>query len=121
VIRLAALLCIFAFPVLAQNQDHVGITYTETRPDELVIRESSEGHFAEIWFWNSDSQSSSGGNFTLTWEGEEFAVRIRIGGADVDFAEIITVEPPPHLMAMPDYQEVPDGEGYVIQIVQGLF
>lgn len=117
--RFAALLCILATPVFAQ--DHATQLYSSTDPDDLVIRESQDGHFAEIYYDNSAAQSSTGGDFVLEWEGEQFAVNIRVGSGEVDFAEVITVVPPDHLLAVPNYQEVPDGETFTIVIMRPMF
>lgn len=117
-IRLAALLCVFAFPVMAQ--DYWTLIGTND-PDDLEIRASSEGHFAEVVYDNAASLSSQSGRHVLIWRGEEIVVEIEVGGEEVNGAEIIRVTPPEHLLAVPDYAEVPDGEVFTIQIMQAMF
>jgi hypothetical protein len=51
--RLAILLSLFAFPVMAQEA-----VYMPQERDDLEIRASSEGHFAEIAYVNEVSQIS---------------------------------------------------------------
>lgn len=108
-IRLAALLIFLA--TSAQASD----------PDDLDIRASQEGHFAEIVYDNAAAMTSRSGTHVLTWEGEDFVVNIQLGGQAVGHAEIITVTPPDHLIAVPDYAEVPDGDVFTIQIMQPMF
>ncbi len=112
-IRLASLLSLFAFPVMAQEA-----VYMPQERDDLEIRESSEGHFAEIAYVNAASQISTGGRRVLIWEGEEIAVDIEITPGP----EIIRITPPEGFMAIPDYAEVPDdGVAFVIQIALAMF
>lgn len=112
--RLAALLCIFAFPAFGQG-------WTPADPDDLEIRASQDGHFAEIVYDNAAALTSQSGTHVLIWEGEEFTVSIEVGGQDVNGAEILRVTPPPHLIAVPEYAEVPDGEVFVVQILRPMF
>jgi hypothetical protein len=97
-------------------------TYTPRDPDDLVIRESSEGHFAEIAYDNSHAMSSQEGDFPLEWQGETIIVSIKLGGQDIGGAEIVRVTPPDTLIAVPDYAEVLDGaEPFIFQIMQAMF
>ncbi len=119
-IRLAATLCLFAFPVMAQ--DFWSVPRGSDDPDDLEIRASEQSHvFAEIVYDNSAALSSQAGRHVLMWQGEAFTVTIELGGQEVDGAEIIRIETPAHLMALPDYAEVPDGEVFIVEIVQALF
>jgi hypothetical protein len=111
--RLAILLCLFAFPVMAQEA-----VYMPQERDDLEIRASSEGHFAEISYVNEVSQISNSGRHVLMWEGEAIVVDIEVRSGP----EIIRITPPDDLMAVPDYAEVPDdGVAFVIQIMRPMF
>jgi hypothetical protein len=111
--RLALLLCIFAFPVMAQEA-----VYMPQERDDLEIRESSEGHFAEIAYVNDVSQISNSGRFVLMWEGEAIVVDIEVRSGP----ERIRITPPEGFIAIPDYAEVPDdGVPFIIQIMRPMF
>jgi hypothetical protein len=111
--RLAILLSLFACPVMAQEA-----VYMPQERDDLEIRASSEGHFAEIAYVNDVSQISSSGRFVLMWEGEAIVVDIEVKSGP----EIIRITPPPHLVADPDYAEVPDdGVPFIIQIQRPMY
>ncbi len=113
-IRFAALFCAVAFPVVAQDWT----SYTPAEQDDLEIRESSEGHFAEIAYVNDVSQISTGGTHVLVWEGVEIEVFIEITPGP----ELITITPPDGFMAIPDYAEVPDdGVPFVFQVAIAMF
>jgi hypothetical protein len=92
--------------------------YMPQERDDLEIRASSEGHFAEIAYVNEVSQISNSGRFVLMWEGEAIVVDIEVRSGP----EIIRITPPDDLMAVPDYAEVPDdGIAFVIQIMRPMF
>jgi hypothetical protein len=111
-VRLAILLCLLAFPVMAQEA-----VYMPQERDDLEIRESSEGHFAEIAYVNEVSQISDSGRHVLMWEGEAIVVDIEVRSGP----EIVRITPPPHLVADPDYAEVPDdGVPFIIQVMRPL-
>jgi hypothetical protein len=113
-IRLASFLSLFAFPVMAQDWT----AYAPQETDDLEIRESSEGHFAEIAYVNAESMISTPGRRVLMWEGEAIEVFIEITPGP----EIIRITPPDDLMAVPDYAEVPDdGVPFIIQIMRPMF
>ena len=113
-IRLAFLLSIFSCPVMAQEWT----SYSPAEVDDLEIRESSEGHFAEIAYVNSADMLSAPGRHVLMWEGEAIEVIIEITPGP----ERITITPPEGFIAIPDYAEVPDdGVPFVIQIALAMF
>jgi hypothetical protein len=106
-------LSLFVFPVTAQEA-----VYMPQERDDLEIRESSEGHFAEIAYVNEVSQISNSGRHVLMWGGETIIVDIEVRSGP----EIIRITPPNDLMAVPDYAEVPDdGVPFIIQIMRPMF
>jgi hypothetical protein len=111
--KIAAVLVFLASPVMAQEA-----VYMPQERDDLEIRESSEGHFAEIAYVNDVSQISNSGRFVLMWEGEAIVVDIEVRSGP----ERIRITPPEGFIAIPDYAEVPDdGVAFVIQIARPLF
>jgi hypothetical protein len=112
--KIAAVLVCLASPVMAQEWT----SYMASDVDDLEIRESSEGHFAEIAYVNSADMLSAPGRHVLMWEGEAIEVSIEITPGP----EIIRITPPDDLMAVPDYAEVPDdGVPFIIQIMRPMF
>ena len=121
--RLAALLCIFAFPAIGQefgNFSPPSMTW-----DRIELRESSAGHLAELFYSNSADQASSGANRVWSYEHPVFGVievhvHIQINGEGQ--SEVITVTPvnPQHMAFPADPQPVVDGETVVIQIMGGI-
>lgn len=91
--------------------------------DTLLMRESPEGHLAEVYYRNSERQSSGGVSRVYQHEGVEAHVEVRIGGADVRYAEIITVTPldPGHVVLPEGPQEVMDGADFVFIITLPMF
>ena len=116
----ASFLALMISASCAAAQDYVA-GYTPADPDDLDIRASSEGHFAEIHYDNAASLTSQSGTHVLMWEGEAFTVDITVGGHEVNGAEILRVTPPDHLIAVPDYAEVPDGDVFIVQIMRPMF
>ncbi len=112
-IRFAAYLAFIPFSVYAQEA-----VYMPQQHDDLEIRASSQGHFAEIAYVNDVSQISSAGTHVLVWDGVEIVVHIQTTPGP----ELITITPPDDLMAVPDYAEVPDdGVPFIIQIMRPMF
>lgn len=118
-------LAVWSIP--AWGQDYTA-TYAPKDPDDLFMRESQEGHLAEVFYSNSASSSSTGVNEVFSYERDdgtviEAHVRVRIGGHDVNMAEIIEVTPlhPQHSAFPAGPVNVMDGEEIVIQIMAPMF
>jgi hypothetical protein len=97
-------------------------------PDVLLMRESEEGHLAEVFYSNSASEASNGFNGVMEHTRDDGLtvqahIRILIGGEDVDYAEIIEVTPvhPQHSAFPAGPIPVMDGEEIVIQIMLPMF
>ena len=108
--RLAAVLTLLSVPALAQETVYQG-------GDIITLRESSEGHVAELYYSNAGEQSSNGGVDVVEWNGVRVGFRVEVKGD-----ETIRVFPEDETMiAVPDRADVPDGEGIVIQIMLPMF
>ena len=119
--RLAALLCIFAFPVMAQ--EWTAYTAPQMAPDVIEMRESATG-IAEVFYSNSRDMASSGADRIYSFDHPTFGlieahIHIQINGEGQ--AEVITVTPlNPQHMAFPPEAAVEDGQEIVIQIMGGV-
>ena len=93
--------------------------------DVIEMRESAQGHLAELFYSNSASQASTGADRVLTFDHPTFGpvevhVHVQINGEGM--AEVITVTPlnSQHMAYPVDPQPVEDGEEVVIQIMGGI-
>lgn len=111
------LLCVVAFSAKSQ---------TPFIEDQLEIRESTEGHVAEVSFFNSPGQRSETANHTLLWTdsqtGFEFVVEVYIEAIGNGPERVQIVIPSGEYIAVPDYDEVPDSpEPHIFQIMRPMF
>ena len=108
--------------VPAWGQEWLG-AYLPKQSDVIEMRESSEGHLAEVFYSNAADSSSSGFRGLLEFGEVQARVIVRIGGEDVQYAEIIEVTPlhPQHMVWPEGPVHVLDGEEVVIQIMGALF
>lgn len=93
--------------------------------DVLRLRESSEGHLAELFYQNSASQASGNVDKVMSYEHPLFGlievhVEVRINAFGM--AEVLTVRPlnPGHMVFPEGPIPVRDGEEVVVQIMGGL-
>jgi hypothetical protein len=89
--------------------------------DVVELRESSEGHLAELFYANSAMQASSGVDRVLEWNGIQVHVKIIINGHGM--SEVLTVTPldPAHIAFPSGPIPVRDGEEVVVQIMLPMF
>lgn len=118
-IRAAAIMATVAGPVAAQNfpsvEDYLG-------GDMLEIRDSADGHWAEVYYANSAERMSGGGTYTFEREGVTVEVTIEIGGPEINYAERCTVRVlDAGLIAIPETIDVIDGEHATIIITRPMF
>lgn len=120
VLGLALCLALFwATWALAQGFPNIP---TSAESDSLVIRDSSEGHLAEVEFHNSAASTSGTVDRVFEWGDVRVRVKVEIGSALVDYAEILTVEPLSHeYLAFPPEAHVKDGDTFVVQIMLPMF
>lgn len=86
--------------------------------DTLELRESSEGHLAELRYLNSEGRNSNGGTFELEFDGVRVEATVIVAVGD----EILVVRPlDDGLIAIPDRIDVPDGSDVIVQIVMPMF
>ena len=89
--------------------------------DALTVRDSSEGHAAEVYYSNSADMDSSPADRVETHNDIVLRLRIELG-VDERGRERITVEPQsPGLIAHPPFADVLDGESVVIQVMRAMF
>jgi hypothetical protein len=112
---------IWSIPARAQNFPNIGHDVSD--PDDLFMRDSEEGHLAEVFYSNSATSSSTGFDGVMEHNGVQVHVSVRIGGDDVQFAEILEVRPlhPQHVVFPEGPVNVLDGEEIVVQIMTPLF
>jgi hypothetical protein len=84
--------------------------------DTLVLRDSAEGHPAEVYFHNDEMRKSVSRNTVMSHNGVEVRVRVEVHGGGT---ERITVEPvSPDFVAVPWQAEVEDGNSVTVQIMR---
>lgn len=84
--------------------------------DTLEVRDSSEGHAAEVFYENSYSLNSKNQRLVETHNGVEVRITIEMRGSG---PETITVEPlDPNYIAVPWTEDLHDGSSVVIQIMR---
>ncbi len=114
-------LAVWAIPAWPQNFPNIGHDISD--PDDLLMRDSEEGHLAEVFYSNSATSSSTGFDGVMEHNGIQVHVTVRIGGDDVQFAEILEVRAlhPQHVVFPEGPVNVLDGEEIVVQIMTPLF
>lgn len=86
------------------------------QPDAIEIRDSSEGHLAEIVYSNSADLTSAAQVLEMSHNGVTVRVRIIVGKD-----ETLIVEPQePDVIAVPPEIDVPDGAEAVVQLMRPL-
>ena len=108
VIRLAAILCLLASSVAAQNWPH-------GMPSDEFTLDREADHYATLSFYNADPPNS--GHYPQTLTAGDLTVRLRL-----DFSqgpEVLTVIPPEGWRAEPETISVIDGEIGVIELFRG--
>lgn len=116
-IRLALLLALLAGPAVGQPYQSAG---PHGAPDEFELEVVSDA-YAVIRYSNSADQTSAAGPRLL--DDEDFAVSVRVtpGGADIGFAERLTVIAPEGWTAVPEVIEVMDGDSGIVELFRGEF
>lgn len=88
--------------------------------DTLEMRDSTEGHAAELLYINSAGQSSGMGVYHLSHNGIQIAVRMDFEPGSTRERIKVTVLDGQHV-AIPEEIAVADGEETVIQIYRPMF
>lgn len=87
--------------------------------DELTLRDSTEGHAAELYYNNTGGQRSAPGVYILSHNGIEIRVWLRLEG---NGDERITCEDTQRLLVCyPAEIAIPDGSDTVLQIMEPMF
>jgi hypothetical protein len=86
--------------------------------DKVRIEASEEGHLAQVVYENSTDESSGAG--TRTIQIGEIVVDVQVR-PDLGPETFIVRPQDPGMMAVPDWIEVEDGMGVVVQIMGALF
>jgi hypothetical protein len=92
------------------------LSASAARADTLAIRDSAEGHSAEVYFYNSELRNSVNWDTVMSHGGVDVRVQVEVNGRG---PERITVDPVDHnYIAVPWQAEIEDGHSVVIQIMR---
>lgn len=116
-IRGLAMLAALAGPAGAQGfPDHV----PRGAPDVLILELVNDG-YAVVTYANSADHNSLPGAQVLEVPGLSVTARVVPGGADIGWAERLSVTAPPGWQVVPPMIEVIDGEAGVVELIRGEF
>lgn len=87
-------------------------------PDVFTLERLEDG-YATLTYSNSGDQTSLAGRTELSHNGLEVDAFVSPGGADVNFAERLTVTAPEGWIAVPEEIHVLDGDETVVELFRG--